>query len=165
MGLVALRIVMQWAQWEYHNPLVQLIIRATQIPVKFLRQFIPSLGRWDIATLVLLLALATLKVLLITLFQPTHFALIVIFRLALAGIFSLFVTLFSASIIIQVILSWIAPHNGSNPIAPLIHRMNNPLLLPIRSLLPPMGGLDLSPLIVLIGLQLLSMLVLPILIG
>jgi YggT family protein len=165
MAIVALRIVMQWAHWEYHNPLVQLIIRATQMPVKFLRRFIPPLGRWDTATIVLLFALAILKLFLIALLQPSLFNLVVVLRLALADIFSLFITLFSASIIIQVILSWVQPHNSDNPITPLISRMNTPLLRPIRQRLPAMSGLDLSPLIVLLGLQLLAMLVLPLLTG
>jgi YggT family protein len=165
MGIVALRIIMQWAHWEYHNPLVQLIIRATQIPVKFLRRFIPPLGRWDSATIVLLFALAILKLLLMALLIPSLLNVVVILRLAVADIFTLFITLFSASIIIQVILSWIQPGNSYNPITPLISRMNAPLLRPIRQRLPAMGGLDLSPLIVLLGLQLLSMLVLPLLTG
>ncbi len=165
MGIVALRIIMQWAQWEYHNPLVQLIIRATQVPVKFLRRFIPPFGRWDTATVVLLVALAILKLLLMSLLVPGLLNLVVILRLAVADIFTLFITLFSASIIIQVILSWIQPHNSHNPITPLLSRMNNPMLRPIRQRLPAMGGLDLSPLIALLGLQLLSMLVLPLLTG
>lgn len=165
MGIVALRIIMQWAQWEYHNPLVQLIIRATQVPVKFLRRFIPPLGRWDTATVVLLVALAILKLLLMSLLVPGLLNLMVILRLAVADIFTLFITLFSASIIIQVILSWIQPHNSHNPITPLLSRMNNPMLRSIRQRLPAMGGLDLSPLIALLGLQLLSMLVLPLLTG
>lgn len=163
MGIVALRIIMQWAHWEYHNPLVQLIIRATQVPVKFLRQFIPPLERWDTATMVLLLALSVFKLLLIALLQPNILNLMIILRLAIADIFSLFITLFSVSIIIQVVLSWIQPHNSYNPITPLISRMNTPLLRPIRQWLPEMGGLDLSPLIVLLGLQIVSMLILPLL--
>ena len=163
MAIVALRIIMQWAQWEYHNPLVQVIIKITQVPVKFLRQFIPSWGKWDTATIVLLFALGFIKMILIGLFNPTLLNPILLFQLTLADIFSLFITLFSASIIIQVILSWIQPHNSYNPVTPLISRMNNPILRPIRQALPDLGGLDLSPLVGLLGLQLLSMLVLPLL--
>jgi len=163
MGIVALRLIMQWAQWEYHNQLVQLIIKATQVPVKFLRQFIPSWGRWDSATIVLLLSLALIKVLLITSLQIGLIHPILLLKLMLADIFSLFITLYSASIIIQVILSWVAPHTQSNPLTPLLSRMNNPLLRPVRQRLPDMGGLDLSPLLVLLALQVLSMLVLPLL--
>ena len=165
IGIIALRIIMQWAQWEYHNPLVQLIIRATQVPVKFLRQYIPSLGRWDSATIVLLVAITFIKIVLLSLLQSIPLNIILLIRWMLGDIFSLFITLFSASIFIQVILSWLAPHGGDNPITPLISRMNSPLLRPIRRWLPPMGGLDLSPLVAILGLQVLSMLILPLLTG
>ena len=163
MVVVALRIIMQWAQWEYHNPLVQIIIKVTQAPVKLLREFIPAWGKWDMATIVLLFVIAFTKIMLISLFNPVSLNFIILFQLTLADIFSLFITLFSASIIIQVILSWVQPHGSYNPITPLISSMNSPLLRPIRQLLPDMGGLDLSPLVALLGLQLFSMLVLPLL--
>jgi len=165
MGIVALRLIMQWAQWEYHNQLVQFIIKATQVPIKFLRQFIPPLGRWDSATIVLLFSLALIKVVLLLLLQSGMLHPIWLVRLIIADIFSLFITLFSASIIIQAVLSWVAPHNQQNPLTPLLSRMNNPLLRPVRRHLPDMGGFDLSPLVVLLALQVFAMLVLPLLTG
>ena len=165
IGIIALRLIMQWAQWEYHNPLVQLIIKATQVPVKFLRKYIPPLGRWDSATIVLLIVLTLIKIVLLGLIQSIPLTPLISIRLVLGDIFSLFITLFSASILIQVILSWIAPHNGDNPIMPLISRMNNPILRPIKRLLPSMGGLDLSPMVAILGLQVISMLVMPLLTG
>jgi YggT family protein len=163
IGILALRIIMQWANWEYSNPLVQFIIRATQVPVKFLRKFVPPLGRWDSATILLIVTLTIIKLLLIGFLQSVSLNFIIVFRWMLADIFSLFITLFTASIIIQVILSWVADHNSYNPVTPLINRMNAPILNPIKRLLPPMGGLDLSPLVAIIGLQILAMLVLPLL--
>jgi len=163
IGILALRIIMQWANWEYSNPLVQFIIRVTQLPVKFLRKFIPPLGRWDSATILLIVMLTVVKLLLIGFLQSIPLNFVIVFRWMLADIFSLFITLFTASIIIQVVLGWVTPHNGYNPITPLINRMNAPLLNPIKRLLPPMGGLDLSPLVAIIGLQILAMLVLPLL--
>ncbi len=165
IGIIALRLIMQWAQWEYHNPLVQFIIKTTQVPVKFLRGFIPSLGGIDTATVVFLFLATFIKIGLIALLQSVPFSAGLLIRLVLADIFSLFITLFTVSIIIQAILSWIGPQNNHNPVTPLISRMNAPLLRPVRSRLPLMGGIDLSPLVVILGLQLLSMLVLPLLVG
>lgn len=165
MAIVALRLIMQWAEWEYHNPLVKFILHATQVPVKFLRRFIPSFGRWDSATIILLLTLAIAKLLLITLIQSIIPPPVTLLLLTLAEIFSLFITIFTVSIIVEVILSWLSPPGSYNPITPLIHRMNAPLLKPIRQRLPQMAGIDFSPLIVLLGLQILSMLVMPILTG
>jgi len=165
MAIVALRIIMQWAEWEYHNPLVKFILRATQEPVKMLRRFIPAVGRWDTATIVLLVALACTKLLLTSLFQTSLPQPITLFLLTLAEIFSLFITLFTVSIIVEVILSWVSPPGSYNPITPLISRMNAPLLNPIRRSLPQVSGIDFSPFIVLLGLQIFSMLLMPLLTG
>lgn len=164
LGIIALRLIMQWANWEQHNPLVQIIIRATQIPVQFLRQFIPALGRWDSATIVFLVAMALVKLLLIALLQSIPVNFLILMRWLLVDIWSLFVILFTASIIMQVILSWVSPYND-NHILPLISRMNAPLLNPVKRLLLPISGIDLSPLVVIIGLQAVSMLVLSFLTG
>lgn len=165
IAVVALRLIMQWADWEYHNPVVQLVIRVTQAPVKFLRRFIPPFGRWDTATIVLLFTLSLIKLLFISFLQPNPLSAALLLAWLLADIFKLFITLFSASLIIQVILSWITPANSYNPVSPLVNSMNRPLLRPIRRLLPPMGGIDLSPLFALLALQVLAMLVVPLLIG
>ena len=93
--IVALRLIMQWAQWEYHHPLVQLIIKATQVPVKFLRRFIPPLGRWDTATILLLFTLTFVKLFLISILQAGSGAQGLFIGLLLADIFSLFITLFT----------------------------------------------------------------------
>ncbi len=165
MVVVALRLVMQWANWEYHNPLVQFIIKATQAPVKFLRQFIPAIGRWDTATIVLLIVVTLLKLLIVGLIVGALPAGLMWIRLLAADLFSLFISIFTVSIIIEVILSWVTPMGSYNPVAPLVQRMNAPLLRPVRNLIPSLGGIDLSPLFVLLGLQVLSMLVMPLLTG
>lgn len=164
MGIVALRIIMQWAQWEYHNQIVQIIIKTTQIPVKFLRQFIPAFGRWDTATVILLLIITLLKIAVISLLQFGQLEPLTLLKISILDIFSLFITLFTVSIIVQALLSWITPHQ-SNPITPLISKMNAPILRPIRKLIPTISGLDLSPLIAIIGLHVLSLLIRPLLIA
>lgn len=165
MIVVSLRLIMQWANWEYHNPLVQFIIKATQVPVKFLRQFIPAMGRWDTATVVLLLLVTIVKLLVVGLIIGVQPKGLIWINLLLAEIFSLFISIFTVSIIVEVILSWVSAAGTYNPIAPLVSRMNAPLLRPVRRLMPPLGGIDLSPLFVLLGLQVLSMLVMPLLTG
>lgn len=163
--IVALRIIMQWADWEYHHPLAQMIIKATQMPVKALRRFIPPMGSWDSATIVLLFALTFVKLFLISVLQSGETYQGFFLGWLLADVFSLFITIFTFSIIIEVVLSWVVPPGTQNPISPLIHSMNQPLLKPIRQNIPAMGTLDLSPLVAVIGLQVLSMLVLPLLIS
>lgn len=165
MVVIALRLVMQWANWDYYNPLVQFIIKATQVPVKFLRQYLPAMGRWDTATVVLLIAVTLLKIIIIGLIAGMLPSGLMWLRLLLAELFSLFIGMFTVSIIVEVILSWVAATGSYNPVMPLVQRMNAPLMRPVRRLIPPLGGIDLSPLFVLMGLQVLSMLVMPLLTG
>ena len=61
------------------------------------------------------------------------------------------------AVLIRVILSWVAP-DPYNPVVRVIVQVTEPIMAPIRKLLPPMGGFDLSPLIVLLGIQLLQIL-------
>ena len=163
--IIALRIVMQWAKWEYHNPVAQFIIKATQAPVKLLRKVIPPVGRWDSATIVFLLIATAIKLFLLgalqsTLFPPATFLIWILFDL-----FLLFINLFTISIFIEVLLSWITPHNTYNPITPLVKRMNAPLLAPIRRNLPLMAGIDFSPFVAMVLLQMLPLFVRPLLAG
>lgn len=165
MVVVALRLIMQWAHWEYHNPVVQFIIKLTQAPVKQLRRVIPAAGRWDTATLILLLIVAIVKILAVGLIVGMLPTGVYWLTLLLAELFKLFVNIFTVSILIEVILSWVTPAGSYNPVAPLVSRMNAPLLRPVRRIIPPIAGLDLSALFVLLGLQVLSMLILPVLVG
>ena len=161
--IIALRLVTQWAQWEHHHPLVQLIIKTTQTPVKLLRRFFPSFGKWDSATIILLFFLNFIKLFLINSLQDTSYNQGFFIGWLMADVLTLFITLFTFSILIEVFLSWIIPPHTQNHITPLIRSMNEPLLRPIRQKLPSMNGLDLSPLIVVLGLQVSSMLIIPIL--
>ena len=163
--IIALRLIMQWAQWEHSHPLVQLIIKTTQVPVKLLRRFFPSFGKWDSATIILLLFLTFIKLSLISSLQDSSNYQGFFFGWLIADVFALFISLFTFSILIEVFLSWIVPPHTQNHITPLVRSMNEPLLRPVRQMLPVMNGLDLSPLIVVLGLQVLSMLIIPILLA
>ena len=167
LALLALRVIMRWASWEPSHPIVQLILRLTHPPIAFIRRLLPNalktIGRWDVATMILLLIIALLKVIIIGALNGQSFSLPSLCLFILATLFTLFVTLFTASILIQVILSWLGPQGTHHPIAPLVSKMNGPLINPIRRRFPLIAGFDFSPLVALLGLQLLSMLVLPLL--
>ena len=168
LALFALRIIMRATGWEIHHPISQLIFRFTQPPIGWLRRWLPAavqmVGKVDTATLILLAVIAAIKISLIALIQQTVIAPIPLLFATLSTLVQLFITLLSTSIILQVILSWLSASGGNqNPLSPLVYRTNAPLLKPIQRLLPATGGLDFSPFIALIGLQLLGMLVLPLL--
>ena len=65
------------------------------------------------------------------------------------------IDLYSLVVLVAVILSWV-PLDRRNPLVTVTHALTDPVLAPIRNVLPPMGGLDLSPMVLLVGLQLLK---------
>ncbi len=149
----ALRLLLQWAAVDKRNPLVQFILRITNPLVIPLRRLLPSIGRIDTATVVVLLVLQILgTALLVRLGCTAEPAIWQIGALAVLGIVKLGLNVFTWAMIIYVVLSWVSP-GGYNPGAAVVAAIVEPVLAPFRRLIPPIGGLDLSPLFALIALQ------------
>lgn len=147
-----IRFVLQWVRADFYNPLSQFIIRITNPLVVPTRRVVPSAGGIDVATLVLLLALEAvftwiLMALIGTGVQPATFMLFVVLR-----ILAMTIMFYTIVIIVYAVLSFIGPAHAS-PLSVLLAQLVDPVLRPFRRLLPPVGGLDLSPLFVLILLQ------------
>ncbi len=155
---VMLRLLLQMVRASFYNPLSQFLVKVTNPVLVPLRRIVPGVAGFDVASLILLLALQLLELTLVALLQDQNLNIAGLTVLAIAKLLGLLVNVFFFSILIQVILSWIRPGDYS-PVTALIHSLNEPLLGPARRLLPPMGGFDLSPILVMIGLRLLSMLV------
>jgi YggT family protein len=146
------RFILQWVRADFYNPLSQFIVRATNPLVVPARRAIPSVGEVDVPTLVVLVLLQCLVTwLLLTMAGVTEpvdsFLLYVVLRMI-----SLTLWLYSISILVYVILSFLA-HAAYSPIAMLLGQVVGPVLRPVRRILPPIAGLDLSPWVVLILLQ------------
>lgn len=156
--IVLLRFILQLVRADFYNPLSQFIVRATQPLLKPLRRVIPGFAGIDIASLVL--AIIVQLILLAVIIMLMGAALPPVLQLlvwSLVGVTSLFVKIFFFALIISVILSWVAPQSH-NPAAMLVNQLCEPVLAPIRGLLPSMGGLDLSPIFAFIALRLVDML-------
>ncbi|MCB1788176.1 MAG: YggT family protein [Chromatiaceae bacterium] len=158
--LVVLRFLLQLVRADFYNPLSQFIVRATKPLLNPMRRLIPGVSGLDIAALVLAWLVLTLEQTAIlglagSGFHPGAGAL-----LAIPELISLIINIFLFAILIQVILSWINP-GTLNPAVGLIHSLTEPLLGPVRRRMPDMGGLDLSPMVVMLGLVVLEMLLIP----
>ena len=123
-----------------------------------MRRIIPGFGGVDVASLLLAFVLQCVELWLLLGIHGKQPAAAGIAILAVAELLKLIVYLFFFSIIVQVVLSWVNPH-AHNPVTVLIFRLNEPMLRPARRLLPPFSGIDLSPLIVLVALQLALILI------
>lgn len=167
--VVILRFLLQAVHAHYFNPVAQFVVQATKPVLAPLRRVIPPVGRWDLAAIVVAVALMALK---IGLFRVLGMDRLVIGGyavgiahvwvgslawLAVVDLITLFINIWFFAVLILAILSWIAP-SGPNPLVEILERITAPLVRPVRRVMPLIGGVDLSPLVVLIGLQVLKML-------
>ena len=147
-----LRFILQWVRAGYHNPLAQFVLKVTNPLVVPARRLLPSAGGIDLPTLVVLIVLEALTTwLLIWLTNVTvpvlWFVLYVVLRLV-----SLTLWFYLVAILIYVILSWVGQRQYS-AVGAVLGELVEPFLRPARRLLPPIAGLDLAPLLVLILIQ------------
>jgi YggT family protein len=157
---VLLRFLFQLVRADFYNPLSQFIVKITKPLLNPLRRVIPGYGGWDFASLVLGWLVLGLELGLVMALNGHGAQPVAALALAIPELASLLLNIFIVALLLQVILSWISP-GGYNPAIGLIHSLTQPLLRPVQRRLPDMGGLDLSPMVVMIGLYLLKMLLIP----
>jgi len=150
---VVLRLLLQLARADFYNPLSQFVVKVTNPLLLPLRRVIPPVGRVDSASLVLALAVQSLIILLVLAlygYGPGNVFLILAW--SAIAIAALVVQVYFYGIIVLIILSWIAPH-AHHPAVALLHQLMEPAMAPFRRLLPPVGGIDLSPILIFLVLQ------------
>lgn len=155
-----LRFLFQWSGADYQNPLSQFLIRITHPPLKILRRLIPAFGRVDTAALALMLTLQMLSDSLISLIQGGVPTIGFVAIWSLSQLLELVLNVYFYAILIRAVLSWIGP-TSYNPAVSLLYSLTEPLLQYSRRLLPASGGMDFSPIIPIIGIQLAKMMLLP----
>ncbi|MGH8448783.1 YggT family protein [Pseudomonas sp.] len=158
--IVLMRFILQLVRANFYNPLCQFVVKATQPLLKPLRRVIPSMFGLDMSSLVLALLLQILLFAVILLLNGYQANTVLLLPWGLIGIFSLFLKIIFWSMIISVILSWVAPGSRS-PGAELVYQITEPVLAPFRRLIPNLGGLDISPIFAFIAIQLLQSWVIP----
>jgi YggT family protein len=157
--LVLLRFLLQLARADFYNPICQFLVKATNPPLRPLRRIIPGLWKVDLASIVLLLVLQMAAIWLIHLTAGRAISLEGLFILAVVDLLGLTLNIFLVTILAQVILSWVGPGSRHNPLFSILYSLNEPVLGPARRILPATAGIDFSPLLVLVVIQLLKILV------
>ena len=156
---VMLRFLLQWVRADFRNPVSHFLIKITNPTLVPLRRFIPGWAGVDLAAIVLMFALKCVELVLVYLIKAGAIPKISGLSVLAAGQLLWTLTMvYLVSLLIQFVLSWLAPQ-GYNPVVALVHQLNEPLLRPARRLIPPLGGLDFSLMVVGIGLILVQMLV------
>jgi YggT family protein len=150
--VLLLRLWMPWMGADFRNPIAQAILKLTSPVVIPVRRIVPPIGRLDTATVLVAFIIQYITILLVLLILGSTAGFAAIAVTAIVNLALLTLRLFVFAIIIRVILSWIAP-GGYNPAIAIIHSMTDRILQPFRRAIPPMGGLDLSPLFAIILLM------------
>ncbi len=157
VAAVLLRLLLQWVRADFYNPICQFLVKVTNPVLVPLRRVIPSIGRLDTASVVLMLVLEIVGIWGISYIgsTPMDTPQIVAFG-AIKLMMTLLMTYFFL-IVASVILSWIGPRT-QHPVVPLVFQLTEPVLKPFRKFIPPIAGLDLSPLFALIAIRFLVVL-------
>lgn len=149
--VILLRLYLQLVRANFRNPLAQAVVQLTSPLVVPVRRFVPPIGQVDTATVLVAYVLQVLLMAALVLLkglQPSA----MIFGLAVFELANMTIRLFLFAIIIQVVLSWVAPGNYS-PVSALIDELTRPVLAPFKRWIPPVGGFDLSPLAAILALN------------
>jgi len=158
MSLLA-RLLMQWARVPFRNPLGQFVMAVTDWAVIPARRLIPSVTGFDLPTLLLawLVQAMHLGVLLELMsamgLAPTGFLTVAILAiLTILGVINYGLYLIMGVVIVSALFSWFNPHA---PLAPLLNMLSRPFLTPLQRVIPPLGGVDFTPMVLLLILQVL----------
>ena len=150
--LFLLRFIMQWIRADFYNPLDQFIVIATNPLIMPARKVIPTTANIDVPTLVVLILLESIATGLLIYIASAPTSMGQFAELVLVRLVRLTLSLYTWTILIYVVLSWIGPR-GYHPLSMILAELNEPVLRPIRRILPPISGLDLSPLLAIILIQ------------
>ena len=156
--VMLLRFWLPWLGADFRNPIAQGILRLTSPLVIPVRRVIPPIGRLDTATIIVAFALQYLTVLIILTISGVSAGIAPIALTALVDLVLLSLRLFTFAIFIHIILSWVAP-GTYNPATAFISMLVQPVLRPCRTLIRPIGGLDISPIFAIIALMALTILI------
>ena len=153
--LVVLRTMLQASGADFYNPISQFVVKATQPPLGILRRAIPRGRRFDPALLVLAMVVQAIVLgglLVLAGYIPSVVQLI---TWSAVGLIGLVVNTYLIAMVIMIVVSWIAP-GSHHPAVRLVYQVTEPVMGPVRSLLPAMGGLDFSPIVVFIVINVLQ---------
>lgn len=155
MWVFLLRILLQWVRADFYNPISQAIWKITRFPTDALRPYLPAPRGFNLAAALTVLVIAVVYVYSIVKLLGFSVEPLPALWFAVLKIVVLLLNLLTFTLFVQAILSWLGP-GVNNPASNILWSLNEPLLRPVRRILPPLSGLDLSPLLVIVVLQVLN---------
>ena len=157
---VLLRFLLQTARANFYNPVSQFLVKVTSPVLAPMRRVIPPWRRVDLASILLLVLLQLAAIGFMAWFRGAGAGPGMLLLWAVAELVSLTFNVYIFGILIQAVLSWVNP-GVYNPVGEALESLTAPVLRPVSNLIPPISGIDLSPLFAILGLQVLKMVVVP----
>lgn len=157
---VVLRFLLQWSRADFYNPISQFLVKITHPVLKVLRRYIPPAGKIDTSSIILALGLQMLTDFSILMLKGFTISVGALALLSMGNLISLLINIFIYAVIASALLSWINPGSFGSA-SSILYSLTAPLLDTCRKFLPDFGGIDLSPLLALMLLQLAKMFILP----
>jgi YggT family protein len=158
IGLFFFRFLMQGLRVDFRNPLSQFVYKSTNPVLMPMQKLLPVAHGWNFAALLVTFLLMLVETWLLYRIVDVGLPLPALLVLALALLFQFAATALLWTIVIRALLSFVSP-DPYNPFVQMLLRISEPILKPFRKLLPPIGGLDLSPLFAILVLQLVRILI------
>jgi len=156
---ILLRFLLQVARADFYNPLSQAVVRITDPLVRVFRTFIPGYRGLDFSSLILALVVEGLLIfLLVSLYGYQMPSIGSIVTWSLAGVLLFILNIYFYAILAAIIMSFVMMFSGNmnpHPALQLIWQLTEPVMRPVRSLLPPIGGLDFSPILIFLAIEFL----------
>ena len=156
--VILVRILLRWHRADFHNPLAQFVWQATNPLVTPLMNVIPRWRQLDTAAVLVLFVLTALFIALISAIIGASIPIPQILYFALLKIILMLLHVHIFCVFVLAIMSWFAPQ-GYNPMTAPLWSIAEPILAPVRRNIPAIGGLDLSPMLVIIALYALALMV------
>jgi YggT family protein len=155
---VLLRFLLQAVRADFYNPVSQAIVKVTAPVLLPFRRVIPGYRGIDFASLVLALVLNSIFTALLVLIAGFMPEIGIVVAWAFIGLVGFFLKIYFWSLIISIIASFVAPFSG-NPVLLVVYQILEPLYSRIRRIIPPMGGLDLSPIFIFLAINVVEIMV------
>lgn len=155
--VLLLRFLLQWVRADFYNPLCQVVTKLTNPLVLPLRRWVPGLFGLDTSSALLWVLFSMLKIVLLSLLLTASVSLPNLIGTTVQNLITQVIQLYFYTILLEVILSWLSP---ASPLLALAHCLNEPFMARIRRFIPPIAGIDLSPMFAIIALQLLGLFIL-----
>lgn len=152
---ILLRFLFQLVRADFYNPFSQAIVKATSPLLNPLRRIIPGFKGMDVASLLLALVVQILAMAATLLFKGFNPLIPLLPIWAAISLITALVTIIFFAAIVSIISSWIAPFS-QHPLLLLTRQLSEPAMAPFRKIIPPLGGLDLSPIFLFLGISILQ---------